>query len=232
MRRMILNGSLVCGGAGDDRFVQLVLGAGHQGGRGSTVGDGEPRRQADRSCHVRTRQLSQVLRRLPRRAGRRRGRERAMARTQAAQFSLWQYSSAAPPQPGRCRWTEILFDTIGRGLDSSNMPSWNAAYRARAGGPGGLRKALLAALCHRESRALQSKSRRSRAAYRRTPQGRPGSFQRVECWKCHGAHGNGATDLPPPPSLTTRTGRLPPTTFMTGSASSAAPPTRTCTGSS
>ena len=57
-------------------------------------------------------------------------------------------------------------------------------------------------------------------------------FQKSGMLEVSRADGDAGMDRPPPRSRTTRTGRFSPTTFTTATASSAAPATKTCTGSS
>ena len=44
-----------------------------------------------------------------------------------------------------------LYNTVGRGLQSSNMPSWNPAFRSDASRSGRLRKAFLGAMENRKA---------------------------------------------------------------------------------
>jgi cytochrome c oxidase cbb3-type subunit 2 len=83
-----------------------------------------------------------------------------------------------------------LYDTIGRGLDSSNMPSWNPLSAQQ-------RADLVAYVKHFSARWVKEKPGepiqippKPEVTAERIKAGQA-VFQKVECWKCHGPTGRG-----------------------------------------
>jgi mono/diheme cytochrome c family protein len=83
-----------------------------------------------------------------------------------------------------------LFNTIGRGLDSSNMPSWNPLSAQQ-------RADLVAFVKHFSARWVTEKPGepiqippKPEITADRIKAGQA-VFQKVECWKCHGQTGSG-----------------------------------------
>jgi mono/diheme cytochrome c family protein len=83
-----------------------------------------------------------------------------------------------------------LYDTIGRGLDSSNMPSWNPLSAQQ-------RADLVAFVKHFSARWVSEKPGepiqippKPEITAERIKAGQA-VFQKVECWKCHGQTGSG-----------------------------------------
>jgi mono/diheme cytochrome c family protein len=83
-----------------------------------------------------------------------------------------------------------LYDTIGRGLDSSNMPSWNPLSAQQ-------RADLVAFVKHFSARWVTEKPGEPiqippepEVTAERIKAGQA-VYQRVECWKCHGQTGSG-----------------------------------------
>jgi len=83
-----------------------------------------------------------------------------------------------------------LYDTIGRGLDSSNMPSWNPLSAQQ-------RADLVAYVKHFSARWVSEKPGtpieippKPEVTAERIKAGQA-VFQKVECWKCHGETGRG-----------------------------------------
>lgn len=83
-----------------------------------------------------------------------------------------------------------LYNTLGRGLDSSNMPSWNPLSAQE-------RADLVAYVKHFSARWATEKPGepiqippRPEITAERIKSGQA-VFQRVECWKCHGQTGQG-----------------------------------------
>jgi mono/diheme cytochrome c family protein len=83
-----------------------------------------------------------------------------------------------------------LYDTLGRGLDSSNMPSWNPLSSQE-------RADLVAYVKHFSARWVTEKPGapievppRPEVTADRIKAGQA-VYQKVECWKCHGPSGQG-----------------------------------------
>jgi cytochrome c oxidase cbb3-type subunit I/II len=83
-----------------------------------------------------------------------------------------------------------LYDTLGRGLDSSNMPSWNPLSSQE-------RADLVAYVKHFSARWVTEKPgapievpSRPEVTADRIKAGQA-VYQKVECWKCHGPSGQG-----------------------------------------
>ncbi len=102
-------------------------------------------------------------------------------------FTLATFKCRSTPS-GTLPTDEDLFNTIGRGLESSNMPSWNPlSSQARAD--------LVAYVKHFSERW---KNEKPGALIEVTPepavtaeriQAGQTLFQKLECWKCHGVEG-------------------------------------------
>ena len=124
-----------------------------------------------------------------------------------------------------------LYNTIGRGLDNSNMPSWNPLSAQQ-------RADLVAYVKHFSARWVTEKPGDADPNSRRSRKSLPNESRRDrQCfrkWNAGSATGRraGEMDLPPRPLRTIRTGRFRPSIFTMEPASNAAPPMRTCTRSS
>ena len=124
-----------------------------------------------------------------------------------------------------------LYNTLGRGLDSSNMPSWNPLSSQE-------RADLVAYVKHFSARFRHGKARNTDSEFRPGPRSPPTEskqgqavFQKVECWKCHGPTGRG--DGPSAATLTDDQNRpIQAITFTMEPVSNAARAMRTCTPSS
>jgi len=136
-------------------------------------------------CEVR---LPAVLCRLPRRLRRCQRRERGLARSKPRNFTLATFKCRST-LTGTLPTDEDLYNTLVRGIVNSNMPVWNTLRSSSA--PTWL-------LISRSSPALgERKGRRADQDSSRTPvtidsiaHGKA-LFTKLECWKCHGPHGEG-----------------------------------------
>lgn len=102
-------------------------------------------------------------------------------------FQLGIYKCRSTPT-GTLPTDEDLFDTIGRGLDRSNMPPWSTFTKQE--------KADLVALVKHFSPRFQSDKAGTPIQIPDEPaitedriKNGQAVFQRVECWKCHGVTG-------------------------------------------
>lgn len=102
-------------------------------------------------------------------------------------FQLATFKCRSTPT-GTLPTDEDLFNTIGRGLDRSNMPSWNALS-------GQERANLVAWIKHYSPRWQNEKAgtpiqipAEPEVTADRVQAGRE-IFQKVQCWKCHGVQG-------------------------------------------
>src|ERR1700691_2599402 len=108
-----------------------------------------------------------------------------------------------------------LFDTIGRGMDRSNMPAWNTLSKQE--------RADLVALVKHFSPRFQSEKPGTPIQIPPEPaitddriKAGQAVFQKVECWKCHGAQG--MANGPSSSTLTDDLGRtIAPFNFTDGS---------------
>jgi mono/diheme cytochrome c family protein len=108
-------------------------------------------------------------------------------------FQLATFKCRSTPT-GTLPTDEDLYDTIGRGLDRSNMPSWNPLN-------GQQRANLVAWIKHYSPRWQNEKAgtpiqipAEPEVTADRVQAGRE-VFEKVQCWKCHGVQGmaNGAS---------------------------------------
>jgi mono/diheme cytochrome c family protein len=102
-------------------------------------------------------------------------------------FQLATFKCRSTPT-GTLPTDEDLYDTIGRGLDRSNMPSWNPLN-------GQQRANLVAWIKHYSPRWQNEKAgtpiqipAEPEVTADRVQAGRE-VFQKVQCWKCHGVQG-------------------------------------------
>jgi mono/diheme cytochrome c family protein len=102
-------------------------------------------------------------------------------------FTLARFKCRSTPT-GTLPTDEDLFDTIGRGLDASNMPAWNTLTRQQ-------RADLVAFIKHFSERWQKEKPgaplsipAEPEVTADRIKIGRD-SYQKLQCWKCHGADG-------------------------------------------
>jgi mono/diheme cytochrome c family protein len=102
-------------------------------------------------------------------------------------FTLGQFKCRSTPS-GTLPTDEDLYDTVGRGLQSSNMPSWNPLSNQQ-------RVDLVAYVKHFSDRFVTEKpgpvipippEPEVTADHIKAGQA---LFQRLECWKCHGVTG-------------------------------------------
>jgi mono/diheme cytochrome c family protein len=104
-------------------------------------------------------------------------------------FTLAQFKCRSTPS-GTLPTDEDLFETVGRGLESSNMPSWNPLSSQQ-------RIDLIAYVKHFSDRWKTEKPgppieipAEPEATADRIKEGQV-VFQKLECWKCHGVEGRG-----------------------------------------
>jgi mono/diheme cytochrome c family protein len=102
-------------------------------------------------------------------------------------FTLARFKCRSTPT-GTLPTDEDLFDTIGRGLDASNMPAWNTLTRQQ-------RADLVAFIKHFSERWQKEKPgapllipSEPEVSADRIKTGRD-LYQKLQCWKCHGADG-------------------------------------------
>jgi len=102
-------------------------------------------------------------------------------------FTLAKFKCRSTPT-GTLPTDQDLFDTIGRGLDASNMPAWNTLTRQQ-------RADLVAFIKHFSERWQTEKPgtpisipAEPEVTAERIRTGRD-LYQKLQCWKCHGVEG-------------------------------------------